>query len=321
MTGEFYADQARRYSVYCRNYGDNKLFKIACGPNSEDYNWMEAVMRSMVYCHKDLLADRFISGVSLHYYTITGNWKSKGKALDADTDKWLDLMFKSWHSDELITQHKTIMDRYDPAKKIGLVFDEWGTWHMVEEGSNPGFLFQQNTIRDAVSASLHLDIFHKHADRLHMANLAQAVNVLQAPILTKDDKIVLTPTYHVLEMNKGHMDATNLPVFLNTENHQSEINGKSFSTLSMSASRKNKAYLLSVTNLDPEKDKDISIDLRGAAIKKIQGRILTADKLNSHNNFDKPNAVTPQNFNEFKLNGTGLTFSLPAHSFATFDIT
>jgi len=41
------------------------------------------------------------------------------------------------------------MDKYDPEKKVALVVDEWGTWFDVEPGTNPGFLFQQNTLRDA----------------------------------------------------------------------------------------------------------------------------------------------------------------------------
>ncbi|MDC7233888.1 MAG: alpha-L-arabinofuranosidase C-terminal domain-containing protein [Spirochaetales bacterium] len=318
MTGEFYADQARRYATYCRSYGDNTLYKIACGPNSDDYNWMEAVMKSMVYCPAGLPADRFVRGVSLHYYTIAGTWEEKGKALEDDRNKWLQIMKRSWFMEELITRHSAVMDRYDPEKKIGMIVDEWGTWHQVEEGTNPGFLYQQNSIRDALSASLQLDIFHNHADRVYMANLAQAVNVLQSPVLTEGDKMILTPTYHVLEMNKEHMDADSLPVFLDTADHKSESEGKEFSTLSMSASRKGKSYLVSMTNLDPEKGKTVTLDLRGEKIGEIKARILSGQRLNSHNSFESPEAVKPEDFRDFELKGTTMEINLPARSFVTF---
>ena len=320
MTADFYADLARRYSVYCRNYGENKLYKIACGPDSANYDWMETIMKSMVYCPGGCPEDRFIHGVSLHYYTVGGSWNKKSKALDFGVDEWLEIMAKSWRSDELLTRHKTIMDRWDPQRKIGLIFDEWGTWHQVEEGTNPGFLYQQNSMRDAISAALHLNIFHKHSDRLYMANLAQAVNVLQAPILTKDDKMVLTPTYHVLEMNKEHMDAEALPVFSDYKAHQSEWDGKGFQDLSISASRKNNSWLISVVNLNPEKEKQISMDLRGAEAKSIEARILTSNKLNGHNNFGSPNEVVPKEFRDFKLKANAIYCDVPAHSFITFKV-
>lgn len=323
MTPEFYVDQARRYATYCRSYGDNRLYKIACGPNSADYQWMMTVMKSMVGCPNcppEMGVDRFISGVSLHYYTVQGSWMNKGAALDGGTNAWLDLMKKAWVSDELLTRHGAIMDAFDPQKKIGLIFDEWGTWHKVEEGTNPGFLYQQNTIRDAIVASLHLDMFHRHADRLYMANIAQAVNVLQAPILTRGNEMVLTPTYHVLEMNKEHMDAVNLPVYMDEDKYQSEFEGKKFPNLSLSASRKDKSFLVSVTNADPEYEKTLSIDLRGGDVRTITGRILTADKLNSHNDFGKADEVVPNEFKDFRIHEGSLEFTIPAHSFMTFKL-
>lgn len=322
MTGDHYADQARRYSTYCRNYGENKLYKIACGPNVDDYGWMESVMKKMVYCPAGLPEDRFVKGVSLHYYTMTDGWEVKGKALESDRDKWMELMYQSLRTDTLLTQHKTIMDRYDPKKKIGLIFDEWGTWHQVEEGSNPGFLYQQNSIRDALSASVQLDIFHRHSDRVHMANLAQAVNVLQAPILTRGKEMVLTPTYHVLEMNKGHQDAINLPVFTNPDEAQGTFNKESFPLISISASRSadGKSCLLSVTNMDPDKERELSLDLRGAAPESVFARILEGSSLNSHNDFGKPNEVQPQEFKGYKLENGTLKAQMPAFSFATFKL-
>ncbi len=320
MTAEYYADQARRYATYCRNYGDNKLYKVAGGPDSGDFHWMETLMKSLVYCSRGRPEDRFVKGISLHYYTVAGTWQKKGKACEADTDKWMATMKKARHADTLISVHKSIMDRYDPKKKIGLVFDEWGNWHDIEEGTNPGFLYQQNTIRDTVSTALHLDIFHKHADRLRIANLAQAVNVLQAPVHTSGDKMFLTPTYHVLEMNKGHMDADNLPLFTDFSSHTAETDGEQIDMLSMSASRNSEAgsFLVSVTNLDPEKEKTVSIDLRGGDVKNIRARILTSSSINDHNTFEKPGNVAPKDFTDHKLAGSTLKFTIPAHSFLTF---
>ncbi|MBN2739048.1 MAG: alpha-N-arabinofuranosidase [Spirochaetales bacterium] len=321
MTAQFYADQAKRYGTYCRSYGDNKLYKIACGANSIEYDWTETIMRNLVACPTgNCPADRFIKGISLHYYTIAGDWNNKGSALDDQEEKWLALMKKSCYVDALIARHKSIMDYYDPKKKIDLLFDEWGTWHDVEEGTNPGFLFQQNTIRDALVASVHFDIFHKHADRIHMTNIAQAVNVLQAPVLIQDNKLILTPTYHVFEMNKGHHDAVNLPVYMNEDIPKAEFESESFSTLSLSASRKSGHYLVSLSNIDYTKDQNVSIDLRGAEVRKITGRILSAAKHNSHNSADKPNEVVPVAFTDFKLNNGAVKLTIPAHSFITLDL-
>jgi len=320
MTPDYYADLVRRFSTYCRNYGDNKLFKIAGGPNIDDYRWTETLMKKLVHCCMGLPEDRFVSAISLHYYTFDGGWEKKGKALEDGVSNWDDVMANSYRMEELVTRHSTIMDQYDPKKKIGLIVDEWGTWHQVEEGTNPGFLYQQNSIRDALSASMQLDVFHKHADRVYMANLAQAVNVLQSPILTEGDKMILTPTYHVLEMNKEHMDAENLNVFMAPEGDTRNAKERSYPTLSISASRKEGKYLLSVTNADPEKGNNVSIDLRGDSVKKIASRILKGDALNSHNSFDQPEAVKPVEFKDYKLDNSKLTIKMPARSFATFEV-
>jgi len=316
MSPEFYAENARRYSTYCRNYGSNQLFKIVCGPNVDDYNWMDVVMNKLT--DSSNFPDRFMKGISLHYYTMQGGWEHKGTALDSDLDHWVELMAKSWNADKLLYRHKTIMDRWDPEKKIGLIFDEWGTWHQVEPNTNPGFLYQQNTIRDALVAAMHLDIFHKHADRLYMANLAQAVNVLQAPVLTRGKQLVLTPTYHILEMNKEHMDAENLPLFVDLKDFYMDYQGQKISSLSLSASRKNESYLLSVSNLDPEKSALVTVELRGESINKVKSRILTAPKLDSHNDFGHPNEVVPVEFKDFTLKEEILTIKLPPRAFATF---
>ena len=173
MRVEYYADLYRRYQTYARNYGSNKLYKIACGPNSADYHWTEVMMRE---------AGAYMDGLSLHYYTVCGTWQNKSSATDFNELEWFSIMKNSLFMDELITKHSALMDVYDPQKRVGLMVDEWGTWHSVEPGTNPGFLYQQNTMRDAVSAGTHLNIFNNHCERVQMANIAQLVNVLQSMI-------------------------------------------------------------------------------------------------------------------------------------------
>jgi alpha-N-arabinofuranosidase len=205
MRPEFYADQYRRYQTYVRNYGDNRIFKIACGPNSDDYAWTDVFMS---------IAGRYADAISLHYYTVTGEWDGKGSATDFTEADYYRTLKKALRMEELIAGHLRIMDRHDPERRVSLIVDEWGTWHDVEPGTNPGFLYQQNTMRDAMVASATLDIFNAHSDRVSMANIAQTVNVLQAVILTEGDRMLLTPTYHVFDLYKGHHGAERLGFWL-----------------------------------------------------------------------------------------------------------
>jgi alpha-L-arabinofuranosidase len=322
MTAEFYADQVRRYATYCRNYGGNRLYKIAGGPNGDDYRWMDILMRSLVHCDKGLPPDRHIQGISLHNYTIYKNWLEKGSALDFDEEGWYGLMERAWRMDELLTRHSSIMDSYDYKRVIGLAIDEWGTWHQVEPGANPGFLYQQNTLRDALVASLHFDIFHKHAGRVRIANLAQTVNVLQSVILTEQEKTVFTPTYHVFEMNKGHQDAEALPLFVQLdESAEIEFEGRPLQTFSVSASRGAMGgYTLSMTNLDITRPREIAVDLRGGRITDVRGRVLTASALNAHNTFDRPDRVVPQPFTHHRITGQVLNLTVPPHAFVVLEL-
>ena len=210
MHPEYYSDLYRRYATYCRNYDGNVLYKVASGASDYDYNWTKVLM--------DKIGDQ-MHGVSLHYYTVKGWEGSKGSATDFDTDWWYNMISKAVEVEEVIENHKAIMNAYDPEGKVDLLLDEWGTWFDVEPGTNPGHLYQQNTMRDAMVAAMSLNIFHRHTDRLTMANIAQIVNVLQAMILTKGSEIVLTPTYHVFRncnivvrhpFQRGVMDTDNL---------------------------------------------------------------------------------------------------------------
>ncbi len=200
MSPDFYANEYKRYQCFCKNYGNNKLYKVACGPSGEDYNWTKELMSRIDHEHAN--------GISLHYYTVPGDWEHKGSATDFSDEEYYITISKALHIEDIIEKHLAIMDEYDPNHDIDLLVDEWGTWYDVEPGTNPGFLYQQNTMRDAIVAAASLNIFNKHSDRIAMANIAQVVNVLQAMILTEDTKILKTPTYDVFQMYKEHQDAT-----------------------------------------------------------------------------------------------------------------
>ncbi|MEH7116696.1 alpha-N-arabinofuranosidase [Neobacillus vireti] len=313
MRPEYYADLYRRYQTYVRNYGNNKIYKIAGGANVDDYNWTEILMKN---------AHWLMDGLSLHYYTIPGEfWTGKGSAVDFPEDEWFITMKKALHMDELITKHSTIMDKYDPQKRIGMIIDEWGTWFDVEPGTNPGFLYQQNTIRDALVAGLHFNIFHNHADRVQMTNIAQTVNVLQAMILTEGDKMILTPTYHVFDMYKVHQDAELLAVDSSFGTY--EFNGETLPQVTVSASKNTEGKIhVSLCNIDHQNAAELDLDLRGihAANTKVTGTIITADKMNSHNTFENPDVVKPTAFTGVTVENNKLAIKLPAMSVVTLVI-
>jgi alpha-L-arabinofuranosidase len=305
MTAEFYADQYRRYATYARNYGSNRLFKIAGGPNSNDYHWMETLMKNIPH---DML-----NGVSLHYYTIPGTWEKKGSATQFTEAEYFSTIKHTLFMEELITRHSSIMDQYDPKKEVGLFVDEWGTWYDVEPGTNPGFLFQQNTLRDALVAGINLNIYNNHSDRVKGANIAQLVNVLQSIIFTDGDKMVLTPTYYVFEMYKVHQNAALIPLSFKSPIYSWQ--GDAIPAVSASAS-KNKAGKIHVTftNADPHKAVELNIEIRGALPGNLSGTLLTAGELSAHNTFSGPGNVKPVTFSGAKLNRNILTVILPAAS-------
>ncbi|ASA19922.1 alpha-N-arabinofuranosidase [Paenibacillus donghaensis] len=304
MRPEYYADLYRQYQTYVRNYGDNQLFKIAGGANVDDYNWTEVLMRE---------AGRFMDGLSLHSYTIPGSWEEKRPALGFDEAEWVETMKKSLHMDELITRHSAIMDQYDPQKRIGMIIDEWGTWFQSEPGTNPGFLYQQNTLRDALVAGIHLNIFQKHSDRVQMANLAQVVNVLQAMILTEGDQLLLTPTYHVFDMYKVHQGNESLAVNFASPDYSFE--GVTIPQLSVSASRDQGGNVyVSICNLSHLEPVSVNFRIGGASLKEVSGQILTHGELNAHNTFEEPEKVTIAAYNGAALNNGQLECELPPAS-------
>jgi alpha-N-arabinofuranosidase len=290
MTAEYYAGEYKRYATYLRNFAGNRLHKIACGPNVADYHWTEVLMREIKF---------MMWGLSLHYYTLpTGNWGRKGSATDFGEDAYFHTLKATLRMDELITRHSTIMDKYDPGKAVALVVDEWGIWTDVEPGTNPGFLYQQNTLRDALLAALNFDIFNKHAERVKMANIAQTVNVLQSVVLTDKEKMLLTPTYHAFRFYTVHHDAALLPAYFKSPDYAFESNGKSerIPAISGTASQNNDGVNITLTNIDPDKAHELEIELKGGELKSVSAEILTAGKFTAHNTFENPDSVTPRDY-------------------------
>lgn len=308
MRPEYYADQYRRFQTYVRNFGGNRVFKIACGPNGADYQWTEVLMRE---------AKNQMAGLSLHYYCGTGrNSRSATQYEEAD---WFHLLKSSLFMQELLQRHCTIMNKYDPEKRVALVVDEWGTWHQVEPGTNPGFLYQQNTIRDALVAGITLNIFHRYCDRVRMANIAQTVNVLQAMILTQGEKMLLTPTYHVFEMYKVHQDATFLPSEVRGADY--EFGREKMPSLSSSSSRDKAGKIhVSICNLNPNQPAEVRGEVRGAKAARMSGRVLTAPTLTAHNTFAQSQQVKPEPFTACSLTSDGFTATLPPKSVVVLEL-
>ncbi len=310
MRPEYYADLYRRYQTYCRDYDGNHLYKIASGASGDDYNWNKVLMER---------AKDHMHGLSLHFYTVI-DWDAKGPATGFDIPTYYDILAKSVEIEGIIEGHEAVMDAYDPEKKVGLLLDEWGTWFDVEPGTNPGHLFQQNTMRDAMVAALSLNIFHRHTDRLVMANIAQIVNVLQSMILTKGDEIVLTPTYHVFRMYNVHQDATFVPAEYE-EGRLISKSGFAMPEVSVTASRgKDGKIHVSLVNPLVDKEQTLVLTFDEVKPKDVEGEILVAETVQSYNDFGKEPAVTPKAFGGFKAKGRTLTVTLPAASIVTLTL-
>ncbi len=309
MRPEYYADLYRRFATYVRNYGENRVYKIACGPNVDDYHWTEAVMRA---------AGRHTNAISLHYYVHPRGWAEKGPSIDFDDKEYYITIAKAVYMDTLIKNHLGIMDRYDPMHRVGLVIDEWGAWYTCEPGTNPGFLYQQNTMRDAIVAAYTLNIFNSHADRVVMANLAQIVNVIQSVILTEGDKMLLTPTYHVFDLYKAHQDAVLLDSWLETEEiGRARMGEHPFApeitcpNLSASASEKDGVITVTISNASLTETYPVDCSFVGKSGEAVTGRILASARANDHNTFDEPELVKIKPFDAFRLDGESLRFDIP----------
>jgi alpha-N-arabinofuranosidase len=312
MRPEFCADNFRRYNTFVKNYGETKIQRIACGASGGDYDWTETMM---------MIAGKQMDGLALHYYTLpTDSWKgSKGASLGFGEDQYFSTLRNTLRMEELITKHLARMDQFDPEKKVGMVIDEWGIWTDVEPGTNPGFLYQQNTIRDAILAALNFHIFHQHADRVTMANIAQIVNVLQAMILTDKEKMLLTPTYHAFEMYKVFQGATSLPVKLATPDYV--FKDEKIPAVSATAARAtNGKVYVALVNVLPNEAASVAVTLNGLTAKGVTGRILTAPAIDSHNTFAAPHTVEPVAFTGADVAGNKLTAKLPAKSIVVLEL-
>ena len=304
MRPEYYADEFRRYQTYCRNYGDNKLYRIACGPSVDDYNWTAVMMER---------AGEYMDALTLHYYTVPGPWHDKGSATEFNEEDYARTLRLALRMEELVSNHLQIMNRYDPKHRVGLIVDEWGTWFNVEPGTNPGFLYQQNTMRDAQVAALTLNIFNAHADRIVMANLAQTVNVLQSVILTEGDKMVLTPTYHVFDLYKAHQEGTLVPVHVDADDSAEGVK-----RVSASASLKGDVLTVTLANTSATESCEVPISLCGAKPAKAEGRVL-AGEMHAKNDFSaSPVAIAP--LTSLSLSSDEVRVTLPACSVAEITI-
>jgi len=282
MTPDHYADLYKQYANFLKSPAGARPILIASGGNDNDTSWAETLTSKV---HRDMGA------ITFHYYTIPGDkWEAKGPATGFGEDQWISTLAHTLRMDTFITQNSAVMDKYDPGKKIGFDVDEWGTWYDPEPGREPGFLYQQNTLRDAEVAALNFAIFQRHADRVRMANIAQMVNVLQAMILTKGPQMVLTPTYHVFRMFKPFQDATYLPADIRAPDYT--LGNVSVPSVSLSAARMTDGRIVvALVNLDPNHAMPVSAALSGATARQVQGEILTASAMDARNDFAHPDAV------------------------------
>lgn len=305
MRPEYAIDLHRRYQTFVKVPQGTKILKVAAGANSDDTHWTEVFMRD---------GGNELGALSLHYYTSPGpNWRTKRSSTTFGEEDWIETLSDALHMETLIQKHSEIMNKYDPEKKIGLMVDEWGTWYQGLPGINPGFLYQQNTLRDAIVAAIHINIFSQHTDRVKMANIAQMVNVLQAMILTQDEKMLLTPTYHVFEMYKPFKDSTHLPLELSSPTY--EFGEYKVPAVHAAAAKgKDGKVYVALTNLHPTNAAKVSVKLTGVQARGATGQVLTANAMNAMNTFEKPDALKPASFNGARVKGDQLSVDLPAKS-------
>ena len=311
MRAEYAADLYRRYQTFAKVPDGQIIRKIAPGANTADYHWTEVMMRE---------AGPLVGGVSLHYYTSPGpDWDTKRSSMDFREDRWIEVLAKALYIDELITKHSAVMDKYDPQKKVGLMVDEWGTWYQGLPDVNPGFLYQQNSLRDALAAAIHLNIFSQHTNRVKLANIAQMVNVLQAMILTRDERMVLTPTYHAFAMYKPFKDATHLPLEISAPEYHYGV--YRVPSVQAAAARDTAGVVhVALVNLNPHDAAHLDIRITGLQARAVTGRILTANAMNAINTLERPDAVKPVPFVGARLAQEIVSVELPAKSVVMLDL-
>ncbi len=310
MRPEYYADLFRRYATYIKTPPGHRPKIIASGGNDDSTRWVE-VLTTMV--------ERDMDGISHHYYTTpSGVWAKKGSSTGFAEDQWISTFANTMKIEDFIENNVAILDKNDPEGKIGFYVDEWGTWYDPEPGREPGFLYQQNTLRDALVAAVNLNIFHRHARRVHMANIAQMVNVLQAMILTDGPRMALTPTYHVFHMYRPFQGATFLPTDVSAPKYTH--GDASVRAVSVSAARDTAGNIqLALANLDPNRAAVVKTTVEGAKARSASGQVLTAKRMDAHNTPEAPENIEPAAISA-KREGDAIVISLPPKSVAVVQL-
>jgi alpha-N-arabinofuranosidase len=315
MRPEYYADLYRRYRCFCNDYGENRLMCIACGATDVNYHWTRVLMKR---------ATPFMNGLSLHHYTFQRQGsEGKGPATGFGEEDYFRSVADAAMTGSMLDRHAEIMDRYDPEKRIAMVVDEWGVWTDVEPGTHPKFLFQQNTVRDALVAATILNAFNRRCDRVRIANLAQTVNVLQSPVLTEPGggRLLKTPTWHVFEMYAAHHEATLLETQLEAEGFSAGGNTGEIPAVDVSASRDADGRMhVTLANLHNERDLDLRIELEGLEASSASGRVLCGESVDAHNTFEEPGRVAARELDVSAPQKGSLTLRLPAASVTAIEL-
>jgi len=294
MTPEHYSDLLKTFEFFLQRSAHNPVYKIACGPYAENLNWTEKLTERAMYA---------MDGLSLHYYSefrpnnIRGPEGQMHSTGFTERD-YYGLLKSSLMMNDIIRKNANIIELKANGSPIDLIVDEWGALFHVEPGTNPFFLYQQNSILDA---------------------LAQLINVLQSVILTEGDRMLLTPTYHVFNMYKSHMNSTLVESFIETE--MVGVEDQKIIDVTESASiTEDGRLIITISNLDIYNEKNVKTTLIDYNAKKCSALILTADKIDAHNTFENLENVLLKEFTDFNLTSSGIDFTLPTKSIITFEI-
>ncbi len=315
MNPEHYANEYRRYQTFVKDYDEDKeqIRKVCCGPNVDDYDWTEGVMKTC-FSNTEEKFHGYMDFLSLHYYVHPEGWEIKGSATDFDEEVWYKTMYKALYMEELIHRHSAIMDQYDPGKRIGLSVDEWGTWFTCEPGTNPGFLYQQNTVRDALVAGITMNIFNKHCDRVKMACIAQTVNVLQAMLLTEGEMMIKTPTYHVFHMYRHHQGAELLSSEL-AGVKEIGIGQWKVPEVTESVSIKDGIITITLNNLSASDSQELDVQFtENKTYEAVEANVVTHKDMHAYNTFEEPETVKEEAFDAYEIDGCRIRMTLPACS-------